>query len=185
MATEDKDRLDEWLDSGLKQYGDVQPRAGLEGRIIANLEAQSRLAARRRWMLAFASVAVACTILIAARHSEMSRRTARTVARVSSPAAESPTTRPNTSSVLTTKKTLLLPTVQRHTRPRLNSVTARLYQFPSPRPLTDRELALAAYAKNFPKEAEKIAQEQETFEQEMERAQLELQNYTQQLNQER
>jgi len=40
----------------------------------------------------------------------------------------------------------------------------KLDQFPSPQPLTAEQIALAEYAKNFPKEARLVAQAQEEFE---------------------
>lgn len=184
MEAHDSDRFDKWLDSALEQYGNVQPRAGLESRIMANLEVRSRLVVRRRWTLAFASAAVACIVLVALWHSPTSRETRQNIATVSSPNPE------NTAARLTTslphpRKQEAHSAIRRHARRTDDSVNARAQKFPSPRPLTDRELALAAYAKSFPKEAERIAQEQETFEQEMEQAQLELENRTQLLNQER
>jgi hypothetical protein len=45
----------------------------------------------------------------------------------------------------------------------------RLDQFPSPQPLSEEEIALAQYVRNFPKEAQLVAQEQEEFEIEIEK----------------
>ena len=45
----------------------------------------------------------------------------------------------------------------------------KLDQFPSPQPLSAEEIALAQYARNFPKEAQLVAQAQEEFEIEIEK----------------
>jgi hypothetical protein len=43
-------------------------------------------------------------------------------------------------------------------------VGPKLDQFPSPQPLSAEEIALARYVKNFPKEAQLVADAQEEFE---------------------
>jgi hypothetical protein len=182
MEANDKDQLDKWLDLALKQYGNVEPRAGLERQIIEHLESRNHSVVWRRKVLAFVSVAAACVILIAVWHGETHRGTGTNIAKVSPPSIKSTAARPTTTS-LAPRKENAFSAIRRRTRRTGGSSRARAQKFPSPSPLTDRELALAAYAKSFPNEAERIAQDQETFEQEMERAQLELQN-TQQLNQE-
>src|SRR6266516_514222 len=61
MNPRDNDRLDQWLDSALNEYGKSEPRAGLEGRVLANLSAQARPSRIRSpwpWALAGASAAV-------------------------------------------------------------------------------------------------------------------------------
>ena len=41
MRTEDNDQSAErWLDAALKQYGEAEPRPGLENRMLANLQAE-------------------------------------------------------------------------------------------------------------------------------------------------
>lgn len=45
----------------------------------------------------------------------------------------------------------------------------KLEQFPSPSPLSAEEIALARYARNFPKEAQLVAQAQREFELETEK----------------
>src|SRR5947208_1998971 len=37
MNLRDNNRLDQWLDSALSEYGEAEPRAGLEKRVMANL----------------------------------------------------------------------------------------------------------------------------------------------------
>jgi|SRR5579859_1644142 len=58
MNSEDqKHAAEQWLDDALARYGAAEPRAGLESRILANLQTQS---ARRqhKWVYAFTAAAV-------------------------------------------------------------------------------------------------------------------------------
>jgi len=173
MAANDNDRFDQWLDSALKEYGNAEPRAGLEGRIMANLEPRSRSFVRRGWTFAIASIA-ACAVFFTVSRIESPRPTPIDLVPVPSSISESVVQMSNANSFPSAKRTAL-PKVRRRTRSAARlSATRRLDHFPSPRPLTDRELALAKYAQNFPKEAGLIAQEQQTFEEEMQREQSEL-----------
>src|SRR5579862_127083 len=64
MKTRDSDYLDEWLDKALQQYGNPEPRIGLESRILANMEAAGKRALfgySYAWLLAAASMA---TVLV-------------------------------------------------------------------------------------------------------------------------
>jgi len=57
MNSEDqKQGAEQWLDDALAHYGAAEPRAGLETRILANLEAHVSQR-RRRWILALAASA--------------------------------------------------------------------------------------------------------------------------------
>lgn len=178
MATDDKDRLDKWLDSALKQYGNVEPQVGLESRITANLEARSRFSTRLGWAFATA-VVVVCIILVGVWHHENTVSGTKDAANIWSLHSERATPVLNENSVHIATRTA--PAMQRRHTPRTpySIAPAHSRRFPSPRPLTDRELTLAEYAKSFPKEAELIAQEQQTFDQEMQREQLLLQNQSQ------
>lgn len=178
MATDDKDPIDRRLESALKQYGTVEPRAGLESRILANLDAQSRLAARRSWLFATAGI-VACIVLIAVWHIKNPQTVAKDVASVSSPPSEH-VRQPSRANSVGAAARAPVPAGRRHARTAAHPiVAAHSPQFPTPRPLTERELALARYATSFPKEAQLIAQEQQTFDEEMQREQLELRNQAQ------
>src|SRR6185437_926106 len=59
---QNRDQFDDVLDSALKRYGDVEPRAGLEGRVLARLtEAQVRR--HTGWGWALGAAAVACLVI--------------------------------------------------------------------------------------------------------------------------
>lgn len=172
MDANHKDRMDCWLDSALRQYGDIEPRIGLERRIMANVQARSRSVAKRYWLLALASIAVLCLSLTAIWHMQVGPPLPSNVAKFSPPSQ------------------LVKPSIHQVSRAsnleRKSTMRAtHLEKFPSPSPLTERELALARYANAFPKEAELIAEQQQTFEEEMQKAQLELRNEAQRSDQER
>jgi hypothetical protein len=57
--------VDQWLESALSQYGNAEPRTGLENRVLANLQAErNRIASRRPWWWA-AGAATATAVAIA------------------------------------------------------------------------------------------------------------------------
>ncbi len=65
MNSDDRERrVEQWLDTALSHYSDVQPRPGLERRILTNLEARQRV--RRRWSSWRWAPAFAVLILAAA-----------------------------------------------------------------------------------------------------------------------
>lgn len=194
MELHDRDQFDDLLDGALKRYGGVEPRAGLETRVMANLAiAQSRAPGRRRWLLGFAIAACACTALFIGVMSL--RRPSR---HVIDTAGEQTTPDVGTRSSVGTAaaKTAELPTSRsprRHRRsePRsearanpLASASPRLSQFPAPRPLSEQERMLKAYVDEFPEEAALVAKEQAEREKEVE-AFLSDQNTGSNLNQER
>src|SRR6185312_7823201 len=99
MDANHKDRMDRWLDSALKQYGDVEPRIGLERRIMANLEVRTHSVARRNWLLALASIAVVCVSATAIWRMEVREPLPCNVAKLSLP---SPIVKPNSDQIGTT-----------------------------------------------------------------------------------
>jgi len=62
---EPRNRIDEWLDKGLAEYGNAEPRAGLENRILANLSAEkNRMSGRRRWWWALSAVSAVVVVVV-------------------------------------------------------------------------------------------------------------------------
>jgi hypothetical protein len=55
--------LDEWLDDALAGYSKADPRPGLEQRITANLRAEDRAPARRRWWMFLTPAAAGLAVL--------------------------------------------------------------------------------------------------------------------------
>ena len=58
-------RLDELLDKALKNYGAVEPRIGLEARVLARLEAEREKPAGGAWRWVLATTAVVAALGIA------------------------------------------------------------------------------------------------------------------------
>jgi hypothetical protein len=176
METNDnkKDRLDWWLEGALRQYGNAEPRAGLEHRILANLEsADKRASFDRRWWWVFAVAAVMVCIVVAVWMGRDVNRVAKpSIARVM----------PATSSVVITKPpeptpalgkvatTTTHPARRRESRPRIPSAKEpRLEQFPSARPLSEQEQMLSRYVREFPEQAVLVAQAQAETHKELEK----------------
>lgn len=179
MKVQDSERLDEWLDKALQQYGNAEPRIGLEYRILANIEATGKRALfgyPYGWLLA-ATSAAALLIGIwggiwhrppAALKREPTQQIAGNVGKEVGP-TKTPAARPRHTG------TKLPPQRQTHVA-RNAGLTRdpRLDQFPSPRPLSEQEVILTKYAERFPKEARLIAQEQDKFQQEIQLAEQEM-----------
>lgn len=143
---EPRNRIDEWLDKGLAECGNAEPRAGLENRILANLSAEkNRVSRRRRWRWAlsvgFATVVVAVSVWLDRRPN----------------APPAPARENQTAKMQSLERTgEALPQVAPRSRPEESANTAvtgkmdapfsrnrmtkrpKLDQFPSSRPLSDR-----------------------------------------------
>lgn len=159
--------LDDQLDSALAKYAAVEPRTGLEERILANLKSQPSSSTRVAWWRWAAVVAAA--LIVTSLVLWIEKHNAQQIVR-----------RPTTSSEQALHPTIAQSAPPNSTR-RVNPVKVRragkrsftqplataelkLDRFPSPRPLSEEELALVRYVQSFPKEATLIAQAQEEFE---------------------
>lgn len=159
--------LDDQLDSALAKYAAVEPRTGLEERILANLKSQPSSSTRVAWWRWAAVVAAA--LIVTSLVLWIEKHNAQQIVR-----------RPTTSSEQALHQTIAQSAPLNSTR-RVNPVKVRragkrsftqplataelkLDRFPSPRPLSEEELALVRYVQSFPKEATLIAQAQEEFE---------------------
>jgi hypothetical protein len=56
-------RIEQWLDSALREYGATEARQGLEGRIAARLAAESVKVARRRWWVLAGAIATVAAVV--------------------------------------------------------------------------------------------------------------------------
>ncbi len=163
MNLRDNDRLDQWLDSALSEYGEAEPRAGLEKRVMANLALRTTDAngPRRWWALATSAAVVGVAMLlwlgelhhrkfaanvIGSEHSGREKRGAGNAASEVKQAAAEPS---------------------KYRRIRQRSVNAlrsaeipKVSQFPSPRPLSEQEKLLVRYVNESPSDAVLIAKEQ-------------------------
>ena len=82
-------KIDTWLQDALARYGSVEPRAGLEQRVLANLRSEEREARRRRWTLWAPAVATAAAVIMVTAVAYLNRQPSPRVA-VPSPIASKP-----------------------------------------------------------------------------------------------
>jgi hypothetical protein len=180
------DELDWELDAALSKYIAVEPRAGLEERILANLRAeQSNLVAPRVWgracwhwgLAGAVAVVVVVALALAWRTGKPARRvvakhtsapvhaTGETPAQVASNTGSSgvPTSTGKSLRRITARGSHVPGSVP--APPKLDP--PKLDQFPSPQPPSPEELALRKYVSRFPQEATLIARTQEEFEKEI------------------
>lgn len=179
MEPRDRDQFDDLLDGALKRYGDVEPRAGLEGRVLATLAANTgRTSARSAW--AWALAGAAATVVVVGLWIGGGHRRSNTSA---------VSIRPNVSKREEKLATVMppvelnKPAVRRVRSPKTAApvrmakiAEPRLQQFPSPRPLSQQETVIAEYVQHFPEEAKLISQEQQKFDEEVQNAQQQIEN---------
>jgi hypothetical protein len=166
--------VEPWLESALGQYASAEPRAGLEGRILANLQAERRrMTQRKRWWWASAgTVAAAAAIALAVwlGHNDRAHApgggtmTARRDAGAEPRPMVSPEVPPLTSPAQrATKDCVVTGLCPVHAR--RSHAAPRLDQFPAPAPLSDQEKLLARYVQQFPQRAALIARAQTELQQ--------------------
>jgi hypothetical protein len=184
----ENDRLDRELDAALAKYAAVEPRAGLEERVLASLRAEREHAAVRVWWR-WPALGLAAAVLVVAAISLMGKlgmgrpgmgRSGRSTPAITAhrppttgQGAKQPGTRIATNDVGIPIRPAL-PTVPkrpaRHSARPPQAIVAngpRLDHFPSPRPLSDEEKLLVRYVREFPQDAVMIAQAQAESEKEM------------------
>jgi hypothetical protein len=174
----ENDDLDRALDMALAQYAAVEPRLGLEDRILANLRTEQALARPLPWWR-WSWATAAAIVIIAALLAWKSAKTSHPVVR-NHPAAvqtQALTMQAPVKPALQVASSATSPKrapasrlgVRPSIRPHLATATAnpKLDVFPSPQPLSEEELALAQYVRNFPTDAKLVAQAQEASEREV------------------
>jgi hypothetical protein len=155
--------LDDQLDDALAKYAAVEPRTGLEARILANLRTHENSSVgvnRWHWAVTLAAALLVVSFLI--WRVERYRPEPLVHHRENSP--------PQTQIRIATKDTErnTLPKVVskspfRHARKGTSTAHVvvekqpKLDQFPSPRPLTEQEKLLAEYVAQFQEEAVVVA----------------------------
>lgn len=186
MESEKRERLiadlhiDDLLDNALKQYGAAEPRAGLEDRVLARIQAEAQAENRqgrpRNW--SWWPAAIACAVLllsVAAAFLARSGHADTSVAKSHAPAVSAPRPIPEKAPESAPEKVMAKASpragsdgrpfvgVRADFRPsgrRGSSQPLRLEQFPSPRPLSEQEIMLARFVEQFPREAAMIARAQ-------------------------
>jgi hypothetical protein len=172
--------IDAVLDAALAKYAAVEPRAGLEERLLANLRTGPEPVTRRAWWSWGLAGALAAIVIVAAtlgwksgtsahlpmaNHptaTEQIRRAANPPAAIASEHvfADASATVPHKGGAIAVKRVAPRAHTIAQTGPKLDV-------FPSPQPLSEEELALARYVRNFPSDAKLAAQEQAASEKEL------------------
>jgi len=159
--------LDGLLDAALAKYSAVEPRVGLEDRILAHLHSEP-IRPQHAW-LQWGFVGAVAVVTVVAILAWRSTQSSHPVTANHSAATQPPSIRvtkpvPDPADAVATPKAVSLP------KPNASRTLAarrmahpKLDQFPSPQPLSREEIALVQYVKNFPKEARLISQAQEEF----------------------
>lgn len=154
MAEQEKDRnLDQLLDSLLDSYSDVEPRPGLETRVLANLRDQAGRRKSWQWRWGWAGcVTAALTALVFIVVLERPIEPPRPVAHVVSPSVD------RSDPAVTQRHHVAKKAIQpRHQEPVVAAVDKRPDRFPTPVPLSDQEKLMLRYLARTPRQ-EIIAQ---------------------------
>jgi hypothetical protein len=172
MDPEKNRQIDEWLEAALKQYGKVEPRAGLENRVLASVRAERERARTPRWQWWPVFVVVTAIVVMGVGIFLVRAKTAAPLTKqnVMEPVGQPAKLTTETSNVGVQQVTHKRPTVSRTARRReiASAAKAGTNQFPSPQPLSDQEIMLARYIEQFPREATLMARAQtELMQQEM------------------
>jgi hypothetical protein len=167
MSHENDHKLDEMLDAMLSAYSSVEPRPGLETRIVAGVKEQAAKSTARwgfRWTWAFAALATAAlAVAVYVSRIQTHRAEPQLATRPQQPENSAPVWSIRSSSP--PKVTASHPSTRRHTTPTARSTRPSADQviaikqdvFPSPSPLSEQEKLLFRYLAHTPR-AEIIAQ---------------------------
>ena len=166
------DVLDRELDAALAKYAAVEPRAGLEARVLANLRAdRARVPVRAWWRWGAAVAVLVIAVALLWRWEKPSRpvvvvHPTNTMQGVQEQPKQFVSNCAESSGVHSVSTTPARK-ITRHTSPVVAAAVPKLDQFPSPQPLTEQELALARYVHEFPHEANMVATAQVANEKEI------------------
>jgi hypothetical protein len=161
-------KLDRALDAALVGYTAVDPRPGIEERILANLYAAHERATQHSWWRWPAAAALAAVIVLAASLAWRTGKPVQKITTQSSPAPVQADKHVGTQVADNSEPNSPRPhdaSTGRRLQPHAVSYPAtvvapalKLDQFPSPQPLSEQEKILARYVANYPKHAALIAQ---------------------------
>lgn len=156
----EQDALDHELNAALARYSAVEPRAGVEERVLANLRAESKESPSIAWWRWAAAAAIAvCAILVV---TALVRRP-HVPAIANHPPAVAPETPQRQVAVNAQSAVRPVPGRSKSASARAHvsvakSALPRLDQFPSPQPLSEQEKIMASYVADYPEQAALLAQ---------------------------
>jgi|SRR5271166_2288811 len=167
MADRNQVELEGMLDAALAKYAAIEPRAGLEDRVLANLRAEQARVPNRawwRWSVAGALAVVIIGLGLAWRSGKPSQPFA---ANHPSPPAESPAEVPTSRAskfagnanggTRATSKNVATQLAGHRRHAVAGSNPPKLDQFPSPQPLSEQEKRLQSYVAKYPEHAVLVA----------------------------
>lgn len=163
------DELDRELDAALAKYAAVEPRPGLEARVLANLRAQETQVAGRSWWRWGVGAILAAVIIAAIAISLRPSHPGREQVQKNPPVPVAPRhDEPKDKFVANREgnKTSIPgptgPTAAHHNNSAAITVSAtarpKLDRFPSPTPLSEQEKILANYVTQYPEHAALVAE---------------------------
>jgi hypothetical protein len=172
-----RDQFDDILDNALKCYGDVEPRAGLEGRVLARLtEGQVHRHTGWVWALGTAAVATAfgiATIIWVAHSPHVAFLKSASLPQKHETIVTGHSI-PDIKAKLALRAAITHPS--RRTRGPKVAEEPKLRNFPSARAITGQELMLVDYVRHYPQEALLVVKQQDEFQQQVEQAKKEIAN---------
>lgn len=169
----ERELLDHELDAALAKYAAVEPRVGLEERVLAHLRAErERTPKRTWWSWSVASAAVAAVVIVMMMMMALLWRTNLRHRQVIAwhPAADAPSVghpgAPFAAMAGNGAHPLVHPPVSNPTTRRaahpahpaaVAEAAPKLDQFPSPQPLSEQERILASYVEQYPERSVLLA----------------------------
>lgn len=160
MADQDKDKqmqIDDMLDSMLANYSAVEPRPGLETRILANLREAEKEAAHGWWNFKWLWAGAVAAALIVAAVLIGGRRRVEPPTHVMVKTTQ-PVPRPEIQShaPIAPKETVRIhrrkPVSPTHAQNATLALSQRPANFPTPTPLSEQERLMFTYLANTPQE---------------------------------
>jgi hypothetical protein len=156
--------LDRELDAALAKLAAVEPREGLEERILANLRTEHNRAGAHSWWR-WPAVAALAVMVVAVFIALRSEKPAHDIAAYT-PAITQPNKNPGTQFTNDRRSTSIRPNEISGRRPKPHEssrpasvpIAPKLDQFPSPQPLSEQERMLTAYVAEHHQQAVLIAQ---------------------------
>jgi hypothetical protein len=162
----DDEQFSQELDAALAKYRTIQPRVGIEDRVLANLRAKNEQATPA-WTNRFAfgilaAVAIAFGLLLVWRTHESARDIAGQPPSAQTLKQEQARSHPTNNGENAGSRGLLLPPERKPTAHRVHHTAStisipRQEIFPSPQPLSEQEQMLADYVSEHRKQAVLIA----------------------------
>ena len=148
------DVLEQEFDAALAAYSNVEPRFGLEKRVMANLRAErERVPAQLWWRWPSVALAVAVMVLVVFAEWRSSKPAGYEMAGPVKLATATPLVVPPPASI----ENRTHGSARANPRTQADSSPPKLERFPSPQPLSEQEKVLADYVARFREEAVLIA----------------------------